>query len=276
MKIELHCHTIESDGRLSPSELSYLAIKENLKVLALTDHDTVKGHFELKPLLQEANITFIPGIELSTSKNGESIHILGYFRDDQYKDESLLKKLNELHNARNERMVKFTQNLKKHFGIELEYDELRKDNKGVLTRANLARALNGKFPEENYNSLFTKYLGKDSKAYVPNIKITVDEGIDLLHQYGALAVLAHPVIYTKNTLDDLLAHNFDGLECYYFLNDLDMTAKSLKAAKEKNLLITVGSDYHGIPGDKKHGYLGSMEYNPDDLKTFLDHFIKNK
>ncbi len=275
MKIDLHCHTTESDGRLSPKELSRLAIKENLKVMALTDHDTLKGHFELKPLMDEANITYIPGIELSTSKNGESIHILGYFTDQRYQDESLLKKLDKLYHARNERMVAFTKNLKEHFNINIDYHKLRADNQGVLTRANLARAVQEHFPEKSFNDLFTEYLGKDSKAYVPNVKITVDEGIALLHDYGAIAVLAHPIIYKNNTLEDLLTHDFDGLECYYYLNHKDMTKKCLNAAKERNLFVTVGSDYHGIPGDEKHGYLGCMEYNPKDLEPFLDLFLKD-
>ncbi len=274
MNIDLHCHTTESDGRLTPKELALLAIKQNLHIMALTDHDTVKGHFALKPLMDEAKINYIPGIELSTAKNGESIHILGYFTDDRYNDEGLLQKLDSLHHARNDRMVAFTKNLRKYFNLDIDYEKLRQENKGVLTRANLARFIQAQYPEENYNDLFVKYLGKDSKAYVPNTKISVDEGIALLHEYGAIAVLAHPIIYKNNTLEDLLNHDFDGLECYYFLNDVDMTLKSLKLAKEKNLLITVGSDYHGIPGDQKHGFLGSMEYNSDDLKPFLDLFSK--
>lgn len=274
MKIELHCHTTESDGRLDPKNLAYLAIKENLKVMSLTDHDSVRGHGILKPLMDEANIAYIPGIELTTSENGESIHILGFFKGDGYKEESLVEKLDKLYHSRNQRMIAFTENLKKHFDLDIDYDKLRQDNKGVLTRANLALAVQDYFPDQNYNDLFVKYLGKDSKAYVPNVKMTVDEGIKLLHDYGAIAVLAHPIIYTKNTLEDLLTHNFDGLECYYFLNDIEMTKKSLKAARDHNLLITVGSDYHGIPGDTKHGYIGSMEYNPDDLKPFLDLFLK--
>ena len=270
MKIELHCHTTESDGRLEPKNLGHLAIKENLKVMSLTDHDSVRGHSILKPMMDEANIAYIPGIELTTSKNGESIHILGYFKGDGYKEESLIEKLDELFHSRNHRMMTFTKNLKTHFDLDIDYHKLREANKGVLTRANLALAVQEHFPEENYNDLFVKYLSKDSRAYVPNVKISVDEGIKFLHDYGAIAVLAHPIIYTKNTLEDLLAHDFDGLECYYFLNDTEMTKKSLKAARDHNLLITVGSDYHGIPGEKNHGYIGSMDYNPDDLKTFLD------
>ena len=272
MKIELHCHTTYSDGRLTPEELSSLAVKEGLSFMALTDHDSVKGNIEISPLMDQSQVRFIPGIELTTSRNGESIHILGYWNNDGYKNLELMKKLDDLHNARDERIKKFILNLEHYFDMDIDYEKLRESNQGVLTRANLAQAVHKKVPELTYNEAFMKYLDKDSPAYIPNVKLSVDEGIALLKKYGAVAVLAHPIIYKKNTLDELLEHDFDGVECYYYLNDEKMTKRSLEIARRKNLLITAGSDYHGIPGDVKHGYLGSMIYDPEYLKPFLDRF----
>lgn len=272
MKIELHCHTTYSDGRLTPKELYELALKEGLSYMALTDHDSVKGHFEIIPLMDQPKIRFIPGIELTTSKNGESIHILGYWNNDGYKNPELLLKLDELHHARDERIKKFILNLNHYFDMEIDYEKLRESNQGVLTRANLAHAVHQKAPSLSYNEAFMKYLDKDSPAYIPNVKLSVDDGLALLKKYGAVAVLAHPVIYRKNTLEDLLKHDFQGVECYYFLNDEEMTKKSLEAARRKKLLITAGSDYHGIHGDTKHGYIGSMDYDSMDLMPFLDLF----
>lgn len=272
MKIELHCHTTCSDGRLTPEELFKLAKVENLSYMALTDHDTVDGHLRMAPLLSEKPFHYIPGIELTTSQNGESIHILGYFNSNGYKDPDLLKVLQELHEARNERIRNFIRNLKKHFDLEVDYEIMRQKNQGVLTRANLAREVHPLVPHLTYNEAFETYLDKKSPAYIPNVRISVEEGITLLKKHGAKVVLAHPVIYKKNTLEELLQHDFDGLECYYFLNDLSLTEKSLALAKERNLLITVGSDYHGIPGDLKHGYLGSMNYAEENLQPFLSWF----
>lgn len=237
--------------------------------MALTDHDTVAGHFRMEELLKEGSFHYIPGIELTTSKNGESIHILGYFNSDSYKDPEFLKVLRELHEARNERIRKFIDNLKKHFDLTVDYDHMRGTNQGVLTRANLAREVHPLVPHMTYNEAFETYLDKKSPAYIPNIRLSVEDGISLLKKHGAKVVLAHPVIYKKNTLEDLLSHDFDGLECYYYLNDEALTEKSLKLAQEKNLLITAGSDYHGIPGDVKHGYLGSMTYDENHLTPFL-------
>lgn len=272
MKIELHCHTTCSDGRLTTRELHDLAVKESLSYMALTDHDTVKGHFEMMPLLKGSDFRYIPGIELTTSLNGESIHVLGYWNNEGYRNQEFLDKLEELHHARNERIRKFIVNLKHHFDLEIDYEKLRANNHGVLTRANLAHAVHDKVPHLTYNEAFMKYLDKKSPAYIPNIKISVEEGIALLKKHGAVVVLAHPVIYTKNALEDLLQYDFDGLECFYFLNDEELTRKSLAEAKKRNLLVTVGSDFHGIIGDVKHGYLGSMAYDMDLLKPFLNLF----
>lgn len=274
MKIELHCHTTCSDGRLSTKELYALAVKEKLSFMALTDHDTVKGHFEMMPQIKKSDFQFIPGIELTTSRNGESIHILGYWNNDGYKNQEFLDKLQELHNARDERIRKFIVNLKHHFDLDISYDALRKSNHGVLTRANLAQSVHKEVPDLTYNEAFMKYLDKKSPAYIPNIKLSVEEGIALLKKHGAVVVLAHPIIYKKNTLEDLLSYDFDGLECFYFLNDKELTQKSLQMAKERNLLVTVGSDFHGIVGDIKHGYLGSMEYDLKILEPFLKLFQK--
>ena len=272
MKIELHCHTTCSDGRLSTKELYELAIKEKLSYMALTDHDTVKGHFEMLPLIKESDFRYIPGIELTTSLNGESIHILGYWNNDGFKNQAFISKLEELHHARDERIKKFIVNLKHHFDLEINYDEVRKSNYGVLTRANLARAVHEKVPHLSYNDVFMKYLDKKSPAYIPNVKLSIEEGISLLKKHGAVVVLAHPIIYKRNTLENLLSYDFDGLECFYFLNDEEMTRYSLEMAKKHNLLVTVGSDYHGIIGDVKHGYLGSMEYDMELLEPFLKLF----
>ena len=272
MKLDLHCHTTCSDGRLSANELALLAKKEGLKLMSLTDHDTVAGHSEIAPLLEKEGIRFIPGIELTTGRNHESIHILGYFNTDSYKNKAFLDALDHLFTNRNTRIEKMIDLLKIHFDLEISYEELRNTSKGVLTRANLAGAISKALPNETHNAIFDKYLSKESPAYIPNLKLSVPDGIKFLKDNGAIAVLAHPVIYKKNTLEELLEYDFDGLECYYFLNDEEMTEKSLRLAREKNLLITVGSDYHGIPGDTKHGFLGSMAYDENDLQPFLNHF----
>ena len=273
MKIELHCHTNYSDGRLNTKELSELIIKEKLDLVSVTDHDTVKAHKEMIRLMKKNKIKYIPGIELTTNKSGESIHILGYFNNDGYKNKAFLEELDNLDTFRNNRTIKILSLLKKHFGIDISYDDLRTKSKGSITRANIAAELNLLFPDISHSDIFNKYLGRKSPAYIPNINLSIEEGINLLRDNGAIVILAHPVIYQNNEFKDLLKYDFDGVECYYFLNKKEDTQKYLKLTKEKNLYITAGSDFHGIPNDKNHGYLSSVKYKEEDLIPFLNNFI---
>ncbi|ETA79855.1 PHP domain-containing protein [Youngiibacter fragilis] len=272
MKLELHCHTTASDGKLTPDELMALAASEGLDTLAVTDHDTTAALPRLAELSRENGIQLIPGIELTTSRNDESIHVLGYFTDDSYRDPELCEFLQGKYTHRNDRVKKMLKLLKQHFEIDLDYDEIRNNSTGVLTRVHVAKEITKLYKQYTLDYIFDNFISKDSPAYVENQYLPIEEGLSLLRKYNCIAVLAHPVIYKKNTLEDLLTYGFDGLECYYFLNSEELTNKSLLLAREKNLLVTAGSDYHGIRGDKKHGYLASIEYDPDHLVPFLSRF----
>lgn len=273
MKIELHCHTTASDGRLSPDDLMDLVIDERLDLLAVTDHDTTASLPRIRERTAAAGIRFIPGIELTTIRNEESIHILGYFTDTSYEDPELIDYLRNLFEHRNDRVMKMIELLRIHFEIHLDYESLRARAGGVLTRVHVAKAIQRQYPGYTVNDIFDRFISKDSPAYVPNRYLSVEDGLALLKKYGAVSVLAHPVIYTKNTLEDLLTYGFDGLECYYPQNHAGLTEKSLRLARENGLLITAGSDYHGIKDDPKHGYLSSIVYDPEDVQPFLDRFL---
>lgn len=273
MKLELHCHTTASDGRLSPDDLMDLVIAEGLDLIAVTDHDTTASLPRIRERAAMAGIRFIPGIELTTIRNEESIHILGYFTDESYEDQELIDYLKNLFEHRNDRVMKMIRLLKIHFDINLDYASVRDRAGGVLTRVHVAKAIQRQYPGYTVNDIFDRFISKDSPAYVPNRYLSVEDGLALLKRYGAVSVLAHPVIYRKNTLEDLLTYDFDGLECYYPQNDAALTKKCLRLAKEKDLLVTAGSDYHGIKDDLKHGYLSSITYDPDHLQPFLERFL---
>lgn len=273
MKFELHCHTTCSDGRLTPEELLSLAQSTSLDLLAVTDHDTVKAHATMEPRAERLGIRLLPGIELTTARNGESIHILGYFKDGGHRHPALRERLDTLLRHRDQRIQEMIGKLHTHFGLHVDYADLRKRSSGTLTRANLARALHANYPEHDYNETFNRYLTRKSPAYVPNVRLTVDEGIALLKEHGAVVVLAHPIIYKRNPLEELLDHDFDGVEAFYFLNDEGTTRESLTQARKRNLLVTAGSDYHGIPGDKKHGELASVQGERKLLEPFFHHML---
>jgi predicted metal-dependent phosphoesterase TrpH len=273
LKLDLHCHTTASDGRLSPSEVIDLAIKQNINYLAITDHDTTLGIDVALTEAQNRNITVIPGIELSTYHNNESIHILGYFKDDKYKNDDFQKFLKDMKDYREVRAKKIVEGLKKYFNISLDYEKIYNDSKGVIARPHIAQAIIDAGYDYTWDFIFERFINKNSPAYVPNKVITIEEGLNLLHSVNAITSLAHPALIRKTPVQDILKFNFDAIEAIYSQHKPEDSKRFVKLAKNKNLLITCGSDFHGIlSGDTKHGTIGdTSDYVM--LPEYIDGFL---
>ena len=270
-KGDFHLHTTASDGRLTPSELVALVSKEKLDIIAITDHDTTKGLPEGILAGEEYGVKVIPGIEFSTLHKEESIHILGYFKDDSYKNEKFQTFLTEIHDYRAWRGQRIVDNLKIYFDINIDGQQLIKDTKGVIARPHIAQAIMDAGYKYSWNYLFDNIIGKDSPAYVPNKNISITEGIKILKEVNALVVLAHPTLINKSSIEELIKFDFDGIEGIYPLNSKEDTEKYLSIASENNKIITAGSDYHGIGNqDTKHGLIGSVNLTGELLSIFLE------
>ena len=270
-KGDFHLHTTASDGKLTPSELVKLAATETLDIIAITDHDTTKGLAEGIIAGEEYGVKVIPGIELSTMHNEESIHILGYFKDDSYKNEKFQIFLDEMHDYRAWRGQRIVDNLKIYFDINIDGEQLIKDTKGVIARPHIAQAIINAGYQYSFEYLFNNIISKDSPAYVPNKSISISEGIKILKEVNALSILAHPTLISKSTIQELIQFDFDGIEGIYPLNSKGDTERYLSIAKENNKIITAGSDYHGIGiQDTKHGFLGAANLTDEPLKIFLE------
>lgn len=267
MKIDLHSHTTASDGRYSPSELVDYAIEKKINILSITDHDTTDGVEEALIYSKKLPITILPGIELSTIYNEESIHILGYFRDDSYKALSLQNFLKEMKDFRAERGKKIIENLKKYFNIIIDYNQI--SNNPIIARPHIAKAIIDSGYNYSFNEVFKKFLSKDSPAYVENKKVSLDEGIQLLKEHNAFVSLAHPILIKKSKVEDLISHDFDGIEAYYSLNTEYDTAKFINLAHKYNKILTCGSDFHGIYNDSSHGNLGGCYFDNKRCEIFL-------
>ncbi|GIM29587.1 phosphatase [Clostridium polyendosporum] len=273
INVEFHCHTNASDGTFSPSEVVENAKKKNLEILAITDHDTIDGLDEALKKATELNIRLIPGIELSCTHNGESIHILGYFRDDSYNSNELKDFLKELKNSRIERAKKIVENLAKYFDIHLDCNAVLEKGEGVVARPHIAQSIIEAGYSYSWEYIFDKIIGNDSPAYIPYKKISVSEGISLLKKYNAVVILAHPKLIKKTPVEDFLNFDFDGLEAIYIQNFKKDTDYLISLCRRNNLLITCGSDFHGVhEGDAKHGDLGTMSIPVEDLNKFLDFY----
>jgi 3',5'-nucleoside bisphosphate phosphatase len=270
-KCDLHIHSICSDGRFTPRDIVKMAKDKNLNYVSLTDHDTLTG---IEEALNEANklgINFIPGIELSTEHNGESIHVLGFFNKSTYNNPELNNILNEFKEKRIGRAYKIVYNLKKYHNIEIDIDKVLSNGKDTIARPHIAKAIIDAGYPYDHEYIFNNFIGNNCPAYIPSTKLSTKEGIELLKKYNALTFLAHPLHVRKTPIEDLLKLGFDGLEAIYFRNTKAHTKRFLKLAKEKNLFISCGSDCHGITNDKSHGNVGDVHISQEDwILSMLD------
>ena len=266
---DLHTHSTASDGTSSPAEVVKRAKAANVKYLALTDHDTVSGIEEALDAAKGLEITFIPGIELSTYFNKESVHVLGFFKGHGYKDTELIDFLNSIKRKRIERAEKIVENLAKFHDIHITLESIMKNGKDTIARPHIAKAIIDAGYNYDKEYIFEHFIGNDCPAYIPSVQIDTKEGVKLLKKHGAVVVLAHPVLLKKSSFQDVLALGFDGLEGIYPMNSEEDTEKFLNYAKEHNLITSCGSDSHGGEDDLKHGSLGSMEMDKEWLTKFL-------
>lgn len=273
IRADFHLHTNASDGKLSPKELVQLAKEQDLKLIAITDHDTTDSLYEGILEGERLGIKVIPGIELSTIYNDESIHILGYFTDDSYKDSNFQNFLSEIQDYRIYRAKKILSNLDEFFNIKLDYEDVRNRAQGVVARPHIAKAIIDKGYPYTFQYIFDTIIDKNSVAYVQNKKISLNEGIRVLRDLNAVVILAHPKLIKKTSIEDIVKFNFHGLEAIYYLNSIEEQEKYINVALKNNKLISCGSDFHGIESDVKHGYIGSIDSTLKELEDFINIFI---
>lgn len=267
---DFHTHTNASDGKYPPEDLIKIAKTKEIDILAITDHDTTDNLNEALKAGERLGVKIIPGIELSTLHNEESIHILGYFNDNSFNNSEFQSFLNTMKDYREWRAQKIVENLEKYFNIKLDYEKILKEARGVIARPHIAKAIITAGYSYSNDEIFSTFLSSKSPAYVPNKKVSIEEGIKILKTYGATVILAHPVLIRKSSVDELMKFNFDGLEAIYALNKEKDTKRFKKIARKYNKLITAGSDFHTDEGnDTKHGTIGSVYLDSDNIEKLL-------
>lgn len=265
LTVDLHTHTTASDGTLTPTELVVAAAEAGITGLGITDHDTLDGLEEAAEAARQMNIEMIPGIELSIDYPHGRFHMLGYFIN--WKIPGLEQRLIRLKENRALRNVRMLDKLRA-CNIELSMEEvIAESGGGQLGRPHMAKALERKGVVESVQQAFDLYLGEGGKAYVPKDKITLEEGIQLIHQSKGLAVLAHPSTLKLSEADLEIALikfkslGLDGMECYYSQYSLEQIDRYIALAFKVGLLVTGGSDFHGTT--KPNVFLGRVvENNP--------------
>ncbi|WP_160690717.1 PHP domain-containing protein [Clostridium sp. C2-6-12] len=270
LKSDFHIHTSFSDGTLSPAEVIQRAYNNNVKVLAITDHDTLTGLDEALEESVKHNIILIPGIELSTQHNNESIHILGFFKNADYKSKEFTEELDKIKNHRVIRARKMVHKLKEEFTIEVNFEKILNNASDTVARPHIAREIIKCGYPYTVDEIFDNFIGKGCKAYVPTLKLSTSDGIALLKKYNALVFLAHPKLIQKSNINEFLSLDLDGIESIYCQNTKEENEYYVNLAKEHNLLISCGSDFHGsLETDTRHTDIGSMELPAEYLSSLL-------
>ncbi|MGL4451714.1 MAG: PHP domain-containing protein [Sarcina sp.] len=275
IRAEFHCHSTASDGLMTPSKIIQEAKRLNLESIALTDHDTTQGLQEAEKEANKLGINFIPGIELSCDYKGATIHILGFFKDNSYKNAELQNFLNNLHEKRILRAKKIVENLYTFFEIDIKYEKVLEKGNGIIARPHIAQTIIEAGYDYKWDYIFDHFIGDSSPAYVPNEKLHVKDGIKILKKFNALTVLAHPKLIKNGVGFEVLNFNFDGIEAVYFQNTKFETNEYISYALKNNMLITCGSDCHGgFKNDTKHGYIGDMKIKEFYYNKFLEAYNK--
>jgi 3',5'-nucleoside bisphosphate phosphatase len=253
---DLHLHTNFSDGTFSPEELVLHAQKNGLACIALTDHDTVEGCARAKTACDAVNMEFIPGAELTAEHADTEVHILGYFLDTQNK--KLLAEIAKFQSVRQNRIHEMVARINE-LGVPLEAESVfALANCKSPGRPHVARAMVKADLVKNLDEAFQRFLKKGRPAWVPKSKVSALEAIELIHQAGGLAVMAHPGLNrTDEIIPALVEAGLDGIECFHTKHSTAMSERYLEIADKYNLLVTGGSDCHGFSKNKP--LIGTVE-----------------
>ena len=260
--IDLHLHTLASDGRLSPTKLIQLVAKQGLETISITDHDSTEGLAEAYEAAKEfPYMRIIPGIEMSADIPGDEVHVLGYFLD--YHDVEFQETLTELRRGRVGRAQVIVEKLVA-LGKPVEWERvLHFAGDGTVGRPHIALAMveAGYFKEPK--EAFEEYLGNDGLAYYDRPKLNPTESVAMIRKVGGVPVLAHPTFMNdmEAGIASLKKEGLVGMEVYYAQYDDDTVRHLARLAREYDLIPCGGSDYHGLgnTGEPLPGTLGPPE-----------------
>jgi 3',5'-nucleoside bisphosphate phosphatase len=271
MRIDLHTHSLASDGTQSPAGVVAAAAEAELDVLALTDHDTTKGWNEAADAAALHGIALVRGIEISCQHEGVSIHLLGYLQDPE--SPGLLEELQRSRQGRWTRVQRMVKLLSRD--LDLGWDDVLEhvDPGATLGRPHIADALVAKGIVASRDQAFADYLYTGSPYFAPHYAPDPVRAVRLLREAGGVAVMAHPFasrrgrVVDDSVIEAMAEAGMAGLEVNHRDHSGKEVRRGLDLAESLGLFVTGSSDYHGVG---KSNLLGENTTDPDVLQRIED------
>jgi 3',5'-nucleoside bisphosphate phosphatase len=261
---DLHVHTTASDGQHSPAEVVARAQACRLTVIAITDHDTSAG-VAAAQAAAPACLEVIPGIELGARVGASTVDVLGYFINPQHP--VLQQHLEDFRQDRERRGQAIVERLCE-LGLMLDWQQVQAQaGGGIVGRPHIAQALVAAGYVQSTVEAFERYLGSHGPAYVARQTLSPEAAVQLIQAAGGAAVLAHPVYVHdfSQMVARLVLVGLDGIEVYYPDHTPEIQARAQALAHEYDLIMTGGSDFHGVDFAGK-APLGSVTAPPDAVE----------
>ena len=268
LNADLHCHSVVSDGTLTPEALAERAKTNGVELWALTDHDEIGGQHRAAAAAKAQGLQYLTGTEISVTFAGETVHIVGLGFDPD--DTAMLQGLKATRGGRRERAMEMSDGLAK-VGIKGAYDGALKfvGNPELISRTHFARFLVESGVCSETNEVFRKYLTEGKPGYVPHRWASLKDAVSWITGAQGVAIIAHPARYkfTPNEeyalFTEFKAHGGRGVEVVTGSHTAAEYVKYADTAKEFGLAASRGSDFHSP--EESHTDLGTLPFLPGEL-----------
>lgn len=250
MKIDLHVHTLYSDGVYSPEKIVDTALDVGLQAISLTDHDNILSWQVAQDYIKEKNLSdkleVIRGVEINTLYKNYEVHILGYFMDCDNSDFKNLLKIQQ--QARVVQTKEIITLLAKKEGIKIKYDDIQKQVApgGSIGRPHIAKAIANAGGTSNVIEAYSKYINDSSPVYVPRKTVSPYDAVEVIYGAGGVPVIAHPydIDIAEKLIKNLMTCGLRGIEAYHRKHSPACVEYFSSMAEELGLIVTGGSDFH--------------------------------
>lgn len=278
MAADLHCHTKLSDGSVGIEDLIVIAKKSGIDTIAITDHDCIAGTVRGQVIGKRYGVTVISGVEISAFdfEAGKKVHILSYLADSPNRLEAVCRRTSVARKRAGQIMM---LKVASRFPITSDFIISHASGSTNLFKQHIMHALmDAGYTDKIFGELFDALFNENSETNVlaPTKYPSVEEVIEEIHGAGGIAVLAHPSKFDNfDEIDKYIGMGLDGIEVWHPMADEETIEKLSSICKKNKLLLTGGSDFHGIYGDKTVT-LGACSTPQEHLDKLLGYKAKKK